>query len=58
MGPLKIDTDILVPEADTMKYLGVTLDRHLKWDVHASEVTNKVRSLLSKFKRLKEFLDL
>lgn len=58
MGSLNVSGDISIPEVASIKYLGLTLDRHLRWDLHAKEVTSKMRGLISKFRRLKEFLDI
>lgn len=57
MGPLDISQNISIPSAVSMKYLGLTLDSNLKWDAYAQELTMKLRCLIPKFKRLKDFLD-
>lgn len=58
MGPLTIDEFTKIPEAESIKYLGITIDRHLRWDLQVKNVTNKLRGLLPRFKYLKEFLDI
>lgn len=40
----------------TVKYLGIHIDSFLKWDVHARNITNKLRGLIYRFKQLVEFL--
>ena len=32
-----------------MKYLGITLDKNLKWTDHIHDLTNKIRHLIHKF---------
>lgn len=39
-----------------VKYLGIILDCNLKWDLHINYVMKKLRSILYKFKRLKDIL--
>lgn len=41
-----------------IKYLGVTIDQHLRWDVHVSNLARTLRSILYKFKLLKSFLEI
>lgn len=38
-----------------LKYLGVMIDNHLRWNVHIEYLVKKMRGLLSKFKLLKQF---
>ena len=45
---------IRIQGVNKIKYLGVYLDSHLRWDVHVSYVTGKVRWLSGKFKKLRE----
>lgn len=47
-----------ITSAKTIKYLGITIDNHLKWDEHLNTLVKKLRSLLSKFKYLKQFFDI
>lgn len=44
--------------AQEVKYLGITVDRCLRWDAHVNNVTKTLRSLLYKFKLLRDILDL
>lgn len=57
MGNLKVDNNTSIPEAEHIRYLGVTIDRHLKWDKHITTVVTKLRYLLPKFRCLKKYLD-
>ena len=41
-----------------IKYLGVIIDSHLKWDKHVEFLIKKLRGLLPKFKLCKQFCDI
>lgn len=58
IGPLMVTPNLHIPEADSIKYLGITIDRHLKWDMHIKSIVNKLRGILYKIKYLKDYLDL
>lgn len=49
---------INVSRTDTIKYLGVIIDSHMRWDVHTENVTKTLRSMLFKFKYLSKLLDI
>lgn len=51
------DTVELIHSTVSMKYLGVTLDRHLRWDIHAQNIVNTLRYMLPKFKYLIKVLN-
>lgn len=53
----KNDTVELIHSTISIKYLGVTLDRHLRWDVHAQNVVNTLRYMLPRFKCLGKVLN-
>ena len=57
LGPLRIEENIEIPEVTSVKYLGILIDRHLRWDLHVNSLTKKLRGLLSTFKYLKTYLD-
>lgn len=57
LGPLKVEESIEIPEVTSVKYLGIIIDRHLRWDVHVNNLTKKLRGLISTFKCLKNYLD-
>lgn len=39
-----------------IKYLGIMVDQHLRWDLHALYLTGKIRALLNKFYLLRTIL--
>jgi len=45
-----------IKSVDSIKYLGVTFDKYLKWDTHIGITVKKIRSLFYKFKSLKNIL--
>lgn len=52
------DQEVEITSKNNIKYLGVTIDCHLRWDTHIDKVTNKLRALLSKFKYFKSFCEI
>lgn len=50
-------TDLKIESASTIKYLGVTLDSHLKWKYHIDSLCKKLRGLIYTFKQLKNILN-
>lgn len=46
-----------INQAETVKYLGVTIDRHLRWDHHINNVVETLRSVIYKFKNMRGILD-
>lgn len=55
-GPMNITATLIIEEAHSMKYLGIVIDKHLRWDLQVKNVTKKIRGLLSRFKYLKQYL--
>lgn len=49
---------IEIGSTDKIKYLGITIDKHLRWDYHINNVTNTLRTILFKFKYLRNLLDI
>lgn len=45
-----------IKEVDFIKYLGVTIDKHLKWDRHVLNLSQNIRKLIYKFFILREVL--
>lgn len=41
-----------------IRYLGVELDQHIKWNYHIDQTTKRLRKTLSKFRELRHILDL
>ncbi len=58
IGSLQVNQEIAIPETESIKYLGIILDQNLKWNLHVKHVTQKIRALISKFKYLKNYLDI
>lgn len=54
-GPLNIDGSEIL-EVDKIKYLGIVIDRHFRWNFHINGLTNKLRYLSQRFKILKSLL--
>lgn len=46
-----------INEVSEVKYLGIILDKHLKWNPHIEHLTKKIRKLINKFYLLREFLN-
>lgn len=60
LRPLKIEINnsiLEIPPTNKIKYLGLHIDPHLKWDMHINHVVKRIRCLLSKFKYLARFMD-
>lgn len=51
------DQTILISSAKSVKYLGVTIDSHLKWDLQINALVSKLRYFITKFKFLKQILE-
>lgn len=54
---LKIDENYEIERTDYIKYLGIIIDRHLRWDKHIDNLSRNLRCLLYKFRLLRTFLD-
>ena len=52
-----ISESIEIMSADHIKYLGVTIDKHLRWDVHVRNVSRTLRSILYNFKYFNKIVD-
>lgn len=55
---LNIDNRFIIQAVTKVKYLGVWLDAHLKWDSHINYIIKKIQYLIYKFKTLRDILDL
>lgn len=56
---LSIDGKVVeIRSKSAHKYLGVTLDSHLRWNVHVDNMVRTIRPLLYKFKYMRTFLDI
>lgn len=56
LGSLDIGNGLSINEAKSVKYLGIHIDKHLRWDIHITSLVTKIRSLIPKFKFLKDYL--
>ena len=54
--PSIVMADFVVERVDSIKYLGLTLDSHLSWNVHVDQTASKIRSLVGILYRLKSRL--
>lgn len=50
------NTNLKIQSSQKIKYLGIIIDCHLKWDCHITELVKKLRSLLYKFTTIKNIL--
>lgn len=50
------NTDVEISQTDSTKYLGITIDKNLKWTNHVNTLTNKLRRLVHKFFVLRKFM--
>lgn len=57
LGCLNIDQNLQISEANSVKYLGIIIDRHFRWNLQVDNVVKKIRSFLPKIKYLKKFVD-
>lgn len=46
-----------IKSSESVKYLGVIVDKHLKWDIHSNNVVRRLRGLLPRFREMKQYLD-
>ncbi|KAJ8948604.1 hypothetical protein NQ318_007608 [Aromia moschata] len=56
---LKIKTnseEFVIQQKETVTYLGVVVDKHIRWDSHIEYLKKKLRYVLSKIKHIKTFL--
>lgn len=49
---------IQIVSTDHIKYLGITIDQHLRWDIHMTNTIKLLRSILYRFKYFRKFLDI
>jgi hypothetical protein len=52
---LKIE-DIIIPQVDSTKFLGVFVDQHLKWNVHTYEISKKIMKNIGIIRRISHLL--
>lgn len=49
--------NITIENTEYIKYLGITIDQHLRWNKHVDTLIKKLRGVLFKFKSLKQILN-
>lgn len=56
LGPLKIDDQEYIHESTEghIKYLGIYIDKHMRWDYHCEHLAKKLRGLLHTFRYLRK----
>lgn len=50
------DSTEKIKHTSTIKYLGLMIDKNLRWSEHSSHITNKIRKLIYKFYQLRDIL--
>lgn len=50
--------NILIEGANYLRYLGVDIDKNLKWDIHINNTIKKLRRILYTFRQIKKILDI
>lgn len=50
--------NVEIISAKNVKYLGIIIDPHLRWNEHINNLVKKLRSLLTKFTYFKKFFDI
>lgn len=55
---LEIDKDLKILGADTVKYLGIIIDSHFRWDKQIKNIISRTRYLVTRFAYLKAYLKL
>ena len=49
--------NIKIKRETKIKYLGLTLEEHLRWDQHTNDICNKLKSLFPLFYNIRQYLD-
>lgn len=47
---------VIINQCETVKYLGVVFDCHLRWNHHVEQVVRRVRAVIPKIKLMKSYL--
>lgn len=56
VGPLNVGLNYQIMEDDHIKYLGIIIDRHMRWNLQTKQLITKIRGHIPKFKYLRDFL--
>ena len=54
---LFINKNFTIKEMTSIKYLGIQIDKNIKWDIQAETITKKLRRFIHKFYELRKFLN-
>lgn len=54
---IKIDQNFIISRAKHVRYLGVIMDGHLRWDKHIQHLISKTRFLVTRFAHLRDYLE-
>ena len=49
--------EFAIYKTNSVQYLGIEIDRFLRWDVHVNNLIKKLRSIIFKFRQLKSFMN-
>lgn len=52
------NSEIIIEEATSVKYLGIEIDKFLKWNLHITNLVKKLRLFLYKIKKLRNILNI
>ena len=50
--------DIIIHRESQVKYLGLILDEHMRWDSHINEICNKLKCFFPLFYNIRHYLDM
>nr|CAH7735257.1 unnamed protein product [Callosobruchus chinensis] len=53
---LNVGPDVTINKTAKIKYLGIIIDSHLRWDEHIRYIVRKTRYLVTRFAYLKTYL--
>lgn len=58
INDIEINEEISIPRKNCIKYLGIYVDSHLKWNTQIETTTSKIRYVPFIMKKLKSFFDI
>lgn len=57
-SPVTCNCTTVINKASSVKYLGIHIDSHLRWDIHINIIIKKLRRYIYLFKNLKNILNI